>query len=242
MNPTSTDPLHSFEQRLLRELRRHVEAHAAGELQPDRLSPAIAPRRRLARGLARRRSLGACAIGASAACAAALIAVSAGQAPGLAQALPIFAQPPTGIPASALAAILRDQGADHGAAGIDVHNARAFSTPLGTGYAATDQQADLVCIAAPGLGGTWGATCDSASQAENNGTGGLSIIENGQDALYVELLPTGATVTATTPGGAPRPLSPNNGVLAIVVPQGTVMTTTIAGHTTTETVPTASVG
>lgn len=242
MSPTSTDPLHSFELRLLHQLRTHVEARAARELQTDRLSPAIAPRRALAGGLPRRRSLGACAIGVSAACAAVLIAVSAGSAPSLAQAFPIFAQPPTGIPASALAAILRDQGANQGAAGIDVNNARAFSTPLGTGYAATDQEANLVCIAAPGLGGTWVATCDSASQAENNGTGGLSIIENGQDALYVELLPTGATVTATTPGGTPRPLSPNDGVLAVVVPHGTVMTTTIAGHTTTETVPTASIG
>jgi hypothetical protein len=79
-----------------------------------------------------------------------LISLSAGSGPQLAQAFPVFARPATTISRDALAAILSQDGATLGDARLDVRHARAFSTPLGTGYVVTDTRADLICVSAPG--------------------------------------------------------------------------------------------
>lgn len=234
MNSTLDAPLGGFEQRLLGELRAVVEQRATVQL-------AVRPSRRsqtLLRGRTLQGSLAGAALIGSIACVIALLSLS-GSAPNLAQAFPIFDRPATTISRAALASILNDSGATLHNAQLDVRRARAFSTPLGTGYAVTDTHANVICVAAPGFpargaaGGSWGAACGKASLAKTAGAGGLKTYGSVGQVSYVAILPQGATATVRQAGGMPRALPVPDGVLAIVVHHQTSVTTHIAGRATT---------
>lgn len=232
MNPTPEDSLGGFERRLLGELRAVVEQRATRELgvRSTRRPATAWP------GLTLRRSL----IGAAGiACIAGVVSLVSlsGSSPGLAQAFPIFARPATLISPGALASILSDSGASLRNARLDVRHARAFSTPLGTGYVVSDTHANVICVAAPGFTApgarsrSWGAACGNARLAKRDGAGGLLTYGSVGQTSYVAILPNGATATVRRFGGAPRPLPVPDGVLAIVVHGPSVIATRIAGHT-----------
>lgn len=234
MNSTPAAPLGGFEQRLLGELRAVVEQRAT-------VHPAVRSPRRAQTplwSLTLQRFLAGAAVIGSIACVVALLSLS-GSSPDLAQAFPIFARPATTISRAALASILNDSGATLRNAQIDVRHARAFSTPLGIGYAVTDTHANLICVAAPGFptrgaaDRSWGAACGKATLAKTAGAGGLKTYGSVGQVSYVAILPQGATATVRRAGGLPRALPVPDGVLAIVVRHPTNLTTHIAGHTTT---------
>jgi hypothetical protein len=231
MIQTPDTPLGGFERRLLGELRAVVELRGAGQ----RPAPIIAeppsrphwPRR------APRRSVAGVAVLALSACAAVLIGLS-GSSPDLAHAFPIFGRPASTISREAFASIVSQQGATLGNARLDVRHARVFSTPWGTGYVVTDTQANLICVAVPGLAGSgWAADCGQASAVKRHGGGGLELYDPIGRVGYVEILPQGATATIRHPGSRPRSLAVPDGVLAIVVHRPTVVTTRISGHAST---------
>ncbi len=225
MSAAADRQLGGFEQRLLVELRGVVAEHAAERAaqRAERRRPV--PRRSLAMVLA----------GAAVACVAVLIAVSAGSSPPLAQAFPILARPGTGIPAT-LASFLRDNGVTRRHASLDVRHARAFRTPLGTGYVLTDRDANLMCVAAPGFAHDWGASCGNAARARRLGAGDLETW-GPRGVSFVAILPTGATATVHPAGGAPRPAALRDGVLAFVSARPVTVTIRIDGHATTLHVP-----
>lgn len=241
MTPTNK-PLGGFERRLLGQLRELVEVRAAASTpSQERLS--AASRRPLSHvlqrlGLTPRRALVPVAVAAIAS-AFILIGFSGGSSsPSLAKAFPVFAQPPTNV-SGFLSGVLRDQGG--AAAQVDASQARAISTPLGTGYVATSAQADLICIVTPGFSGDWGGACGKVSLAERYGVGASEVFGNsGHSVGWAELLPAGATATARDASGNNIPLSVTNGVLAIVVHQLTFITTNIAGHASTTALVTQS--
>lgn len=245
MTPPNRPPLGGFERRLLGQLRELVELRAAPAPSQERLSSA-ASRRPLSRVRQRlvltpRWALAPVAV-AILACAVVLIGFSAGSSspsPSLAKTFPAFAQPPTNV-SGFLSGVLRNQGS--AAAQVDASQARAITTPLGTGYVATDTQANLICIATPGFNGSgWGADCGTVSQAERDGVGASTVYDNsGHSVAWAELLPTGATATARDANGKTIPLSVTNGVLAVVVHHLTFITTTIAGHASTTALATQS--
>ncbi|MGI8571902.1 MAG: hypothetical protein ACR2L9_04645 [Solirubrobacteraceae bacterium] len=238
IKPTNQTPLGGFEQRLLGELRALVELRAADQaLAPNRGLTAPAPRQsdvlwRRASG----RSLAAAGALVVAACAAVLVALSAGSAPTLAQAFPILTRPGTTIPQAGLISILQSSGAGLSAARLDVNQARAFETPLGTGYVLTDKQQNLLCVAQPGFPHTgWGATCGRVRDALRDGTG-IQIFYGRPDehqVSVVDILPKGATATIRDPDGQSRPLPLHDGVLAALAPTSAQITTDVAGHATT---------
>lgn len=246
MTPTNKPPLGGFEHRLLGKLRHLVELRAAAPAPSQERLSSAASRRPLSRALQRlaltpRWALASVAV-AIVACAVVLIGFSAGSSspsPSLAQAFPAFAQPPTNV-SGFLESVLRAQGS--AAAQVDASQARAIATPLGTGYVATDAQANLICIATPGFSGSgWGADCGTVSQAKQDGVGATTVYDNSGDAVsWAELLPAGATVTARDANGNPVPVSATNGVLAVVVHHLTFITTTIAGHASTMALATQS--
>ena len=223
MTQTTDPPLGGYEQRLLDELVTFVELRAAAPVTGMRPAPrpcrvALAPR------------LAVAAAVAVAVCVGALIAGSASSGPDLAQALPVFGRPATPIAKSALAQILRDNGAGLRDARLDVRHARAFPTPLGTGYVVADRGAHVICLAAPGfsLGGdgpaSWAATCSAAGPARREGIGGLVAFGTVGQAAYVEILPRGASATAVSPGRPARALTVRDGVVAILVHRPTTLT------------------
>jgi hypothetical protein len=210
-----------FEERLLTELRAVVAEHATDRTaQPVRPSRAV-PRRSVAAALAV----------AAAACVAALIAFSSGSSPSLAQAFPILGRPGTGIP-STLASFLRSGGVSAQHARLDVRHARAFRTPLGTGYVLTDHDAKVICVVAPGFDHNWGGTCGSAAAARRQGVGGLETF-SARSASFVDVLPQGATATIRVAGGPARSGTLHDGVLAFLTNRPTTVTTRIDGHATT---------
>lgn len=107
----------------------------------------------------------------------------------------------TVIPAADLRSILSDEGVRRHAAGLDVRHARAFGTELGTGYAFTDPRANLICVAAPGFGATWGASCGAASKAKRSGAGGLELF--GADTASRRSPPPSAPATPCGAATAP---------------------------------------
>lgn len=246
MTPTNKPPLGGFERRLLGELRELVELRAAAPAPSQERLSSAASRRPLSRvrqrlALTPRRALAPVAV-AIVACAVVLIGFSAGSSspsPSLAQAFPAFATPPTNV-SGFLSGVLRDQGS--AAAQVDASQARAIATPLGTGYVATDQQANLICIATPGFNGSgWGADCGTVSQAKRDGVGATITYDNsGHSVSWAELLPKGATATARDANGKTTPLSVTNGVLAVAVHHLTFITTNIAGHASTMALATQS--
>jgi hypothetical protein len=151
----------------------------------------------------------------------------------LAQAFPLFARPSSTISRGALAQILSQGGATLRSAGLDVRHARAFSTPLGTGYVVSDAHADLICVASPAFDKAWGASCGTLSQAKRDGAGGMQSYGSVGEASYVAILPAGATATIGRLGGPSRRLAVRYGVLAIVAHHPTVVRTLIAGHSQT---------
>ncbi len=231
MTHTPDTPLGGFEQRLLGELRAVVELRGA---QRQIAAVQKGPSRTLRPRMASRRWVAAVAVLAPLACAAVLIGLS-GSSPDLAQAFPIFARPATVISREALASIVSQEGATRQNARLDVEHARAFSTPLGTGYVVTDTRANFICVAAPGFSarGGWAADCGPASDAKRYGAGGLGIYGPVGQVSYVEILPKGATATISRVGGPARPLPLPDGVLTIVVDRPSVITTHIAGRAST---------
>jgi hypothetical protein len=224
MSPAANMQLGGFEQRLLTELRAVVAEQAA----PD----AVAPRalRRTPRW-----SLAAGCAAAAAACAAVLIAASAGSSPSLAQAFPILARPASAVPPD-LAGFLRSNGASAQRAKLDLRHARPFHTPLGIGYVLTDVKTDLICVAAPGFGKTWGASCGSARRATRLGVGDLATY-GPQGVSFVDVLPKGATATIRRAGGPERAAKLRDGVLAFVTDRSTTVTARIDGQVTTLRIP-----
>jgi hypothetical protein len=213
--------LGAFERRLLTELRGVVVEHAR-----NRTAQPVRPRRAFPR-----RSVAAALAVAAAACVAALIAFSSGSSPSLAQAFPILGRPGTGIP-STLASFLRSGGVSAQRARLDVRHARAFRTPLGTGYVLTDRDAKVICVAAPGFDHHWGGTCGSAAAARRQGVGGLETF-SARSASFVDVLPQGATATIRVAGGPARATRLHDGVLAFLTSRPTSVTTRIDGHATT---------
>lgn len=243
MTPTNKPPLGGFERRLLGELRELVELRAAAPAPSQERLSSAASRQPLSRALQRlaltpRRALAPVAV-AIVACAVVVIGFSAGSSsPSLAKAFPVFAQPPTNV-SGFLSGVLRDQGS--AAAQVDASQARAIATPLGTGYVATDPQADLICIVTPGFSGDWGGACGKVSLAERYGVGASEVFDNsGHSVGWAELLPKGATATARDANGQTTALPVANGVLAIVVHHLTFITTNIAGHASTTALVTQS--
>jgi hypothetical protein len=243
---TSGPPLGGFEQRLLGELRELVEQHGAAQAPRRnsgsaprsrwRLAAAALPRRSFRRSLA---ATGALVVAVS---AAVLITLSAGSTPILAQAFPILKKPGTVIPRAALASILNSNGTTVMSSGahLAARHARAFETPLGTGYVVTDTGQNLLCVAAPGLSPkNWGAACGPADDALRQGTGAmLSYSASEPDQVFVvDILPEGATATIQNPGGQPRPLPISDGVLAVVASTSDRITTNVAGHPTALYIP-----
>lgn len=104
------------------------------------------------------------------------------------------------------ASILSDTGARLRNAGLDVRHARAFSTPLGTGYVVSDTHVDLIGVAAPGFMASGGATCGRASLAKPDGAGGLQSCGSVGQASYVAILLRDATATVRRPHGVSRAL------------------------------------
>lgn len=251
MNSGNDPRLGGFEQRLLSELRDFVELRAASHAEPlltdsqhrRHIDPKPPPRlAALPRALSTmtRRLLATASVAALAGCAAVLIGISSGASPSLALAkeFPAFAMPPTNV-SGFLSGILRDQGG--AAAQVDASHARAIATPLGTGYVATDTQANLICIATPGFNKDWGANCGKVSQAERNGVGAPEIFDSsGHSVAWAEVLPKGATATARDANGKTTPVLVSDGVLAIVVHHLTFITTHIAGHANTMALATQS--
>jgi hypothetical protein len=213
--------LGGFERRLLTELRAFVAERAT--------DPSAQPATR--RRVMLRPSLAAALAVAAVACVAALIALSAGSSPSLAQAFPILSRPRTGIPAT-LASFLRSGGVSAEHANLDVRQARAFRTPLGTGYVLTDRDANVMCVAAPGFDHNWGATCGSAASARRQGVGDLETFAP-QGVSFVDVLPRGAIATIRVAGQRARPATLHDGVLAFVTGRPTTVMTRIAGRVTT---------
>lgn len=238
-NPTNQTPLGGFEQRLLGELRQLVEQRADeqairndhGPITPTRWGwvHGVLPRRGLGRSLAAAGAL------VGAVCAAVLVALSAGSSPTLAQAFPILTHPPTVIPRAALVSLLQSSGAGSSAARLAVNQARAFETPLGTGYVLTDKQQNLLCIATPGFAHSWGAACGAVRDALNGEGSDLLTYgrANQHQVDVVDILPKGATATIREPGGQTRPLPLHDGVLAVLAPTSAQITTNVAGHVNT---------
>lgn len=236
----TNSPLGGFEHRLLGELRDVVERRAAARV-PSQEHLVIEPQWLLSSALKRfvmapRWFLAS--VGGAVACAVALIIFSAGSSPSLAQAFPAFAAPPTNV-SGFLSGIFRAHGST--AANVDATQARAISTSVGTGYVATDSQANLICVATPGFTGDWGADCSTVSQAKRYGVGGTETYDSSGDAVaWAEVLPAGATVTARDASGNTTPLSVTNGVLSITVHHLTYITTTINRHASTTALATQS--
>ncbi len=234
MSAAGNVELGGFERRLLTELRAVVADNAAATAAEQRTRQAPAPSRRQL-GRSPRWSLVAGLAVAAVACGAALVALSAGSSPSLAQAFPILHRPATGIPAT-LASFLRSSGATPRQATLDVRHARRLRTPLGTGYVLTDRAANVMCVAAPGFDRDWGAACGTASVARRQGAGGL-VMFGGQSVSFVEVLPRGATATLRTAGGPARSVALRDGVLAFVAARATDVTTQIDGRVTTVHIP-----
>jgi hypothetical protein len=228
MTVTSDSPLGGFEQRLLGELLAVVQVRAT-EARIVSAAPSRSARNRRQRPIVRL-SFAASGIAVVIACIVALIGLSSGSSPDLAQAFPVFARPSSVISRGALAQIVSQGGATLRNAGLDVQHARAFSTPLGTGYVISDAHADLICAAAPAFDKAWGASCGTVSQAKREGAGGIQAYGSVGEASYVAILPADATATIGRLGGPSRRLDMHDGVLAIVVHHPTVVRTLIAGH------------
>lgn len=232
MSPTDSS-LGGFEHRLLGELRDVVERRAATRA-PSQRRLAAEPQSSLSRAL--KHLVGVprwvlAPIGGAAACAVALIVFSAGSSPSLAQAFPAFAAPPTNV-SSLLSGIFSAGGST--TAGVDASQARPISTSLGTGYVATDSQANKICIATPGFTGDWGADCSTVSNAKLHGVAGTEAYDSSGNAVaWAEVLPTGATATARDASGNAIPLTVTNGVVSITAHQLTFITTTINGQSST---------
>jgi hypothetical protein len=242
MTPLSAhEPLPAHLERLGNQLT--AAAETLNVRRRKRWRSELSPWRSVGGVLSRRssgRSLAAAGVLVAAACAAVLIVLSAGSTPTLAQAFPILTRPGTVIPRAGLVSMLQSNGAGLSAAGFDVHQARAFQTPLGTGYVLTDKQQNLLCVAAPGLGHSgWGAGCGAVGDVQRDGTGDLLSYSaaDPHQVSVVDILPTGTTATIREPGGQTRPLPLHDGVLAIIAPTPAQITTDIAGHATTIDIP-----
>lgn len=246
------DPLGGYEQRLLTELRTLVEQQvAAAAHHSDQRAALHAPR--TSRWIrAHGRSLSTAGAGIAAACAL-LLVVWSGTRPTPAQAFPILSRPSTVIPRAALASLLHDGQSTLSAAHarLDAQQARAFSTPLGTGYVMTDATGNLLCVAAPGLPTgtgitprTWDSSCGSADDAARTGTGVLLSYSaaHPNEVFVVDILPKDATATIRHPDGTTEPLPLSDGVLATIAPTTSQITTTIGGRSSTIDLPTSTIG
>lgn len=237
-DPINENPLGGFEQRLLGELREFVQRRTAEQLV-DRGSTSSSWRV-AGSNLARRaspRSWATAGVLAVVGCTGALIALSAGSTPSLAQAFPILARAGSVLPREALVSILQSSGASFPAARLDVRHARAFKTPLGSGYVLTDKPQDILCVAAPrlGQGGRLGAGCGGVGDVRRNGAGDLESYSaaDPNHVSVVDILPRGATATIRESGRQARPLPLHDGVLAIVTSTSARITIKIAGRVST---------
>lgn len=235
MSPTNETSLGGFEQRLLGELREFVERRAAAQApHQDLPSPSAAGRHRSSRSWRHattpRRWAAALTAAALIACVVAFIDLTSESAPSLAQAFPVLNSPAISVPE--LVGLLRDGGATLENARVDVHDARAITTPWGTGYVLTDKDANRICLAVPGLGHAWWAGCGTATMAKRQGVDIELSFDKAEAAEYVAVLPKGATATIQLQDGKTKVSPLREGVLAIVIHHPTIITTIVAGRTT----------
>ncbi|HEY3775779.1 MAG TPA: sigma-70 family RNA polymerase sigma factor [Solirubrobacteraceae bacterium] len=240
-------PLGGCEQRLLSDLRAFVEQRADDRPNGQASAAAGTPRGRPAISIGLRgrggRRVAAAGTLIAAACAATGALIAAGTTATLAQAFPILSRPETVIPRAGLVSLLQNGGPTLSAARarLDARHARAFGTPVGTGYVVTDRAERVLCVAAPGLRrSSWGAACGSARDVTRNGTGGLLSYDASDPhrVFVVDILPKGATATIREPSGQTRSLQLSDGVLTTIAATPSTITTRIGTHTNTIDLPT----
>lgn len=172
---------------------------------------------------------------AGGAAATALVVVFAGSTPALAQAFPIFSEPPITVNLSV-------PGGD-----VELQDARAITTPYGTGYIATAENESELCVAIPYAvhspwvaGATYAGRCDPIAEAEHNGfvlsySFALPPAGSGQQfaAELVAVLPAGASnPTVHNADGTTTPLTAEDGIVTAIEQSPTTISYQAAGGQT----------
>ena len=157
---------------------------------------------------------------------AVLVGYPTSSAPSPALAYPVLAKPPTDasevvkrVPLGARQILM--------AAGAAPRQARAISTPWGTGYAMPAKDGRTLCLATPGGDRSWAASCGGGLPHSGPSiTSGPGIIsEDRGRAEAVELLPAGADDPVVRyANGTTKTFPPKDGVSAIEVRQPATIT------------------
>lgn len=196
--------------------------------------------RRIARVVAAspRRYVSLMGIGCAAVVAAVLV-LSAGSSPDRALAFPVLSRPVTDASVIDIAAQLERNGAD-------LTDARAISTPYGTGYVIPTRQGGL-CLAAPDPSEGYGETCGTADEVTHRGLVLAIVPPDPSDstpstastaAEFVAVLPSGATAPVVHhANGTTDTLPLDDGMASTLVRDDVTITYEVDGSTQTSRVP-----
>jgi len=229
MSAIDSPKLDGFEQRLLDQLKHHIDANRT-DPRPQRAPAAARPRRR--HHLTH--PLGASVAAATVAALVLLLSILPASQPTLAQAFPILTHRTRVLPLY-LKRILEARGIRPNAVDVDVDHAYAFQTPTGTGYVVAERGTRWLCIVVPGFDlGSGSARCVTVIRRQL--ADGLRVtLTDDRHAReeIVQLLPNGATASLDTADTSARRIALHTGVLAVLVNGPARITTTIAGQDTT---------
>lgn len=172
------DYLHALEQQLLE----------LAEAEQRSAQPAPAPSRRLAFARRRTARLAIPGVVVVAAVAAGVLAFSGGPGAQPALAVPVLARPAVDVSNTSFAELLRKNN-------VDLSQARAVSTPTGTGYVVPDNSDDRFCLIVPDPVEGYGTGCSTL--AEINRRGLISVLsptagDPSSPATFVAVLPSTA--------------------------------------------------
>lgn len=178
------------------------------------------------RGRGRRRGI-SLAVGLAMAITVSVVVLSSGSSPDQASALPVLKRPRTDArPIRAFTAVVRQAGGRY-------EDARAFSTPSGTGYV-VPAGPERVCVAVPDPVEGYGQACATYDDIARRG---LIVGIAGQDGAaseFVALLPADASsVTVHTVDGRSSMVPIVEGVATVSLPTDASITLVIGSRTTT---------